>query len=69
MSYTVIRATFMREYVMSARLLSRIRNHSNRVLCCNFCDKPIELGEETVSRRASRKQKRYHAKCYEGTLH
>jgi len=54
---------------MTTRILSRYLNHNDRVLSCIFCREPIELTQDTVSLKASRKQKHYHAECYEGTLH
>ncbi len=56
-------------FLMTARILTRYRNHKDQALRCIRCNEPIEEHEDTVSKRTRRKQRHYHARCYEGTLH
>jgi hypothetical protein len=66
----MLRGRALHRYVMLASVVSRHRNHSQRVLCYRLCGIPIQVGEATVqTQRGKEKANRYHAAYDERNLH
>jgi len=61
--------TYGREYVMSEKTYTRLQLFYGEIYCLR-CGKPIQIGDEVVSKNlARRRYKIYHKHCYDELYH